>query len=307
MNIKKSFQLFTASSLIALSLQTQAEIINHGRYLTDTDTGLDWLDVTESVGISFDDMQYLLETGEKFEGWRYAKKEEVRQLVENYTGIVVHLPDSGSNYFEDGVIDGLVDMLGSTLDTFAMEQYGTSWNEWAGYPEGGFQYVHGITSDVRADESWEDGQMLLYALYDDDVDYTGPDVPNDFYTRASVDSDFARSNNGSFLVRESQYNSLPFSDEEEACIITGYTDEDLSSSYHTGFEEGYNEAFELGKQVCIDSPESCGINIIEIGKEEPNDKNKIEICHKSKRTKYVPKKALQDHLNHGDTFGACMD
>jgi hypothetical protein len=34
-------------------------------------------------------------------------------------------------------------------------------------------------------------------------------------------------------------------------------------------------------------------------------KNKVEICHKGKRTIRVPQPAVKAHLKHGDTLGSC--
>jgi len=91
--------------------------------------------------------------------------------------------------------------------------------------------------------------------------------------------------------------------------------EGQSIGYDNGYQVGYNKAFELGKQFCIDNPESCGIHQEESDeKEDDTDNNKdesknisekIEICHKNKKTKHVPETALQGHLNHGDILGSC--
>lgn len=37
----------------------------------------------------------------------------------------------------------------------------------------------------------------------------------------------------------------------------------------------------------------------------PPGQNKIAICHKGKKTQYVPEAALKAHLNHGDYLGEC--
>jgi hypothetical protein len=49
----------------------------------DTSTGLEWLDWTASTGISFNDMQLLLDPGSQFEGYRHATRQEVGVFFES--------------------------------------------------------------------------------------------------------------------------------------------------------------------------------------------------------------------------------
>ncbi len=83
----------------------------------DLDSGLEWLDLTYSVDISFDDMTtYLSEVGNDFEGWRYASGQEVAnfwtsgggtdpydgsadQWVEGVLGYWGHTAGKGTAYF----------------------------------------------------------------------------------------------------------------------------------------------------------------------------------------------------------------
>ena len=51
----------------------QALIIDHGTYTTDTTTGLDWLDVTASLGRTFNDVNSQFGVGGDFEGWGFAR------------------------------------------------------------------------------------------------------------------------------------------------------------------------------------------------------------------------------------------
>jgi hypothetical protein len=50
-------------------------------YLSDTATGLDWLDVTASVNMSFDQVSAQFGVGGTFEGWRYASGDEFNALI----------------------------------------------------------------------------------------------------------------------------------------------------------------------------------------------------------------------------------
>lgn len=52
----------------------------------DTDTGLQWLDWTASLNISYDDMITMFDVGDTYEGWRHATRDEVREFMAN-TGL----------------------------------------------------------------------------------------------------------------------------------------------------------------------------------------------------------------------------
>jgi len=54
---------------------------------SDTATGLDWLDLTASSGISFDNILLQFGTGGTYEGWRHATQAEVNDLIVNSVGL----------------------------------------------------------------------------------------------------------------------------------------------------------------------------------------------------------------------------
>lgn len=50
----------------------------------------------------------------------------------------------------------------------------------------------------------------------------------------------------------------------------------------------------------------CAVVVEETEHESgPPGQNKVAICHKGKKTQYVPESAVQGHLNHGDYLGEC--
>lgn len=65
---------------IALSFSAQAAIVDLGQITRDTNTGMDWLDLTKTNGRSYNDVASKLGAGQELSGWRYATLEEVRQL-----------------------------------------------------------------------------------------------------------------------------------------------------------------------------------------------------------------------------------
>lgn len=56
---------------------------------SDTATGLDWLDLTASSGISYDDILLQFGTGGTYEGWRHATQAEVNDLIVNSAGLTL--------------------------------------------------------------------------------------------------------------------------------------------------------------------------------------------------------------------------
>ena len=57
-----------------------ASLINAGTYMSDTSTGLDWLDLTASLDMSYDYVSSQLGPGGAFAGWQYATVAQVETL-----------------------------------------------------------------------------------------------------------------------------------------------------------------------------------------------------------------------------------
>ncbi len=100
------------SLLIFNSTPTVASFVDHGLYTTDTVSGLDWLDLTETKNQSVLTVTSQLLSGGIYEGWRYATGDEFNTLIFNYTGNSTN----GFNYTEQAAhrIDGLINLLGAT-------------------------------------------------------------------------------------------------------------------------------------------------------------------------------------------------
>ena len=60
----------------------QANIIDHGTYLSDTGTGLDWLDLTATQGQSYNSVLGSMPAG----GWHYASLADVATLFTDAGG-----------------------------------------------------------------------------------------------------------------------------------------------------------------------------------------------------------------------------
>jgi len=76
----------------------------------DTDTGLEWLDLTESQGLSYNEVVAGMGAGGTYEGWRYASVAEVYGPLTN-----AGIPDVGSTSVANiAPAQSLMDLIGST-------------------------------------------------------------------------------------------------------------------------------------------------------------------------------------------------
>jgi hypothetical protein len=73
--------LILASILLVSALPARAAIIPQSGYFVDTDTGLDWRDVTLTRGMSYNAVEAELAPGGSLEGWRRATGTEFSQLM----------------------------------------------------------------------------------------------------------------------------------------------------------------------------------------------------------------------------------
>ena len=72
--------------LLALSIYANASIIDNGNYTTDTLSGLDWLDLTETTGRNYNEVyDDINNSGGDFGAgeWRYASQSEFQSLLSN--------------------------------------------------------------------------------------------------------------------------------------------------------------------------------------------------------------------------------
>jgi hypothetical protein len=108
----------------------------------DTATGLDWLDLTQTIGFSYDDMLVELSVGGMFEGFRYATTADVDGL-QQAAGLSAGLFYTASTITRMRV-ESLMDMVGVT-------EFENST---------GYKYAYGITSDPFEPTSTIDDRIL---------------------------------------------------------------------------------------------------------------------------------------------------
>mgnify|MGYP003381421748 CR=1 FL=1 len=179
----------------------QATIVDHGEYLTDTMTGLDWLDVTKTVNMSYNRVATQLGVGGLFAGWRYASSFQVFTLAANYSGIPL-TNSNGTQYFPEGLIDGLVAMLGSTIDASSISRGLPTPDQQKGVPDGDYyDYTFGLTNDV-----YGPGRRTVIII-DGDADPTQRDYIRS--TAGPTPDSSSVSPLGSYLIRSTGIQTVP--------------------------------------------------------------------------------------------------
>ena len=105
----KSLKILSAATALVLSTSANAALIDNGDTTTDTDTGLIWLDLTETVGLSVHD--FFADTGGYLSsGWSLALGSQVDTLFVNAGVADPNVPDPN----DAAVIDLLLSLLGQT-------------------------------------------------------------------------------------------------------------------------------------------------------------------------------------------------
>lgn len=115
MNTKKTTRVGLSMVLTVVALTASganAALIDQGLTTLDTDTNLEWLDVTETTNLSYDEVSArLLDTGDSLFGYRYATTTEVGTFFTN--GGMLNIV--GNNFpFDFAAAQALVGLLGNT-------------------------------------------------------------------------------------------------------------------------------------------------------------------------------------------------
>ena len=96
MKIKKIILTLCVIEITCLhSINVNAELVDNGKITSDTQTGIDWLDLTETSGLSYDYVSSQLGSGGRFEGWAFASREQINTFFSN-AGFVKKLKTSSN-------------------------------------------------------------------------------------------------------------------------------------------------------------------------------------------------------------------
>jgi len=185
---QKLFRAIIVSILLLLvAVPLHATIQDFGNYSRDTESGLDWLDVTQTLNMSYNDITSAF--GGSLAGWSYATGAQLEELLNHAGGTA---PYTGYSSANNGIADPLTALLGRTQETTAVRS------------------THGILADTLSQYQWVgiiyDCSGFGTCATEDYIDVFGqvqlPDEPSSYI--------------GSFLVRPS---SVPEPIPEPATML----------------------------------------------------------------------------------------
>lgn len=173
----------------------------------DTDTGLQWLDVTVTQGLSYDNVTAEMVVGGAYEGWRYATVQEFDQLVVNFGYVAVNsCPWWGrvtlhcDISFVGGQAELIEEMILTLGDIFVNS---SDFDRENGYEVLGAGYTHGIL----ATQYRYSGRYDMASIFDKELIRSAHPTVIDFsdHVRSiadSIEADNDFNSHGSFLVAE---------------------------------------------------------------------------------------------------------
>ncbi len=142
----KTLTLFLFSLL--LPVVANASIIDLGKITRDTSTGLDWLDLTETLGGTVLESDKYIGEGAEYENWRLSTIEEVQLLFKNFglvKGTYGGLPVPGIQYpkFIDAVT--MIGNIGNSSQNYDYAFFGFtgSMNDVGDYKTAGMFHLIG--------------------------------------------------------------------------------------------------------------------------------------------------------------------
>lgn len=102
--------LFVSGSVNAAIISTDWRFSGDNLITQDTDSGLEWLDLTVTDGLSYYDVTDLMDDGSSLQGWRYATRTEVSGLWDAFGGDSNHY--SGVSTENNGLFDAMAPFVG---------------------------------------------------------------------------------------------------------------------------------------------------------------------------------------------------
>ncbi|MCB1736271.1 MAG: hypothetical protein H6981_11685 [Gammaproteobacteria bacterium] len=125
-----TFRIAAMTALLLLAGNAHSAYIDQGIYVQDTVGGMDWLKLTETTGVSYDNRNTISYLSQ---GWRHATKAEVGSLFADF---IPNAAEWDINYNPN-----IANQAGAFVNLF-----GTTYNNTGGW----FNYVWGFTSDVNS-------------------------------------------------------------------------------------------------------------------------------------------------------------
>lgn len=210
-------KIILSSVLSIPALSAHSAIIDYNTYFTDTETGLNWLDVTATVNRSYNDISGQFVAGGEFYGWRYATSNEFNSLLSSYTGIVAVGNARTITTGTTPSVDGVVELFGSTLDSSWTARFGETWDSYNGYAEGsGIDFTLGILSESDNPVA---NQRQVAAIWDNENNGQALDFFNAEHRQVFIGD--AKTDIGSYLVQGKTSSGPAAVTEPQTIVLFG--------------------------------------------------------------------------------------
>ena len=132
-----SVSTITNAAVVSIDWQTAGDSL----ITSDTTSGLNWLDLTETAGLAQTTILASMGGGGAYAGWRYASSAEVVTLFANF-GVDLSIGAPTTISTKGGTVTGLGDVVNAIGDTFVL-----------GTVVEGTYGVYGLTSDTGSAKS----------------------------------------------------------------------------------------------------------------------------------------------------------
>ncbi len=141
---------------LGIDLLQSRDLINVGDKLITFDGKLEWLDLTETAGRSYNDVSGQLGSGGEFDGWRYATRDDVTDLWDAAGGNSAEY-NNGWSASNNGLFDRVAAHVGDLqCDYYGCPQHGDGQSYW-------------LTADEHSS-----GHMWMSRMYDDIANSSSP-------------------------------------------------------------------------------------------------------------------------------------
>jgi hypothetical protein len=122
--LKKLSVLFIAVVMtVAFTGTAKAAFIDNGLFTTDTSSTLDWKDLTETNGLSYNYVSTQFNAGGAYEGWRYATLSEFQDMIVQFGFAVTNLTEGPVSSATQTSINNFTALFGDTLGEYIPDTY----------------------------------------------------------------------------------------------------------------------------------------------------------------------------------------
>lgn len=160
--MKKSRLTGTLCTCLAIfPLYAGAIIVDKGTYLTDTATGWDWLDLSVTAGMSYDQVMAEMGPGGMFEGWTYATRTDLATLWDAFGGDSSHY--MGWSTENNGLFDAIAPLQGDLFCEHDGCLEGQGFSHWI---TADIATAADVAADIHSPHTVVEGQRVVASMFD---------------------------------------------------------------------------------------------------------------------------------------------